>query len=295
LQTDLEDDGARYAALLCRASKTARTLVSRTNGRPLAGRASFIYARSAELAEIDVDVEAANGADAESIAFVALDMLETHWDAVLDGITGEELLRGHPEVWDQLMVDWPMGAYASIAADYLATLELPTNATVLEVGSGVGAVIRKRPDLQLGEYRRSDFNPFVMPRDLPGSLARYDFNEPGSWTGLDCVFGVNALHCAAAPLTTLGHLRNMIKPGGRLVLVEGANPTTKAGTPWALNHLFGLFDGWWDIGGFRTLSVWQDDLERAGFVSIGTQHYRAGAHHLGGLVWGIVPHRDEGT
>lgn len=295
LQTDLKQDSARYAALLCQASRTARALVSRANGRQLAGRASFIHARSTELAEIDVDVEAANGAEAEGIAFVALDMLETYWDAVLDGMTGEDLLREHPEVWDQLMVDWPMGDYASIAADYLATLYLPPDATVLEVGSGVGAVIRKCPSLQLGDYYRSDLNPFVLPRDLPGRIARYDFNGPGSWTDLDCIFGVNALHCAAVPLATLGYLRDMIRPGGRLVLVEGANPTTESGTPWALNHLFGLFDGWWDIGGFRALSVWQDDLERAGFVSIGTQLYRAGAHHLGGLVWGIVPHSDEGT
>jgi len=128
-----------------------------------------------------------------------------------------------------------------------------------------------------------------MPRDIPGKIARYDFNGPGTWTGLDCIFAVNALHCAAEPLVTLGHLRQMIKPGGRLVLVEGANPTTDAGTPWALNHLFGLFDGWWDVGGFRSLSIWKEDLKSAGFADVECQPYRAGGYRLGGIVCGTVP------
>jgi hypothetical protein len=120
---------------------------------------------------------------------------------------------------------------------------------------------------------------------MAGTVERYDFNEPGNWRDRDTIFAVNALHCARDKVATLGYLREMLREGGALVLGEG-RPYTDAGrTPWALNAFFGLFRGWWDIGGFVSRESWLAALREAGFTKIGFAVRRAGAHDLGGVIW----------
>ena len=114
-----------------------------------------------------------------------------------------------------------------------------------------------------GSFAR-DLQPFLLKRQrIAGTVERYDFNEPGTWRDLDTIFAVNALHCAKDKLATLRHLREMLRPGGALVLGEGRPYTDARGTPWALNTFFGLFRGWWDIGGFVSRDDWLAAL-RAG-------------------------------
>ena len=69
-----------------------------------------------------------------------------------------------------------------------------------------------------------------------------------------------------------------------LVLGEGQPKTNIEGTPWALNTFFGLFRGWWDIGGFLPREDWVAALEQAGFSDIRFAARRAGAHDLGGVI-----------
>jgi hypothetical protein len=114
----------------------------------------------------------------------------------------------------------------------------------------------------------------------------FDCEPPTELTGFDVIVGTNAVHCAADKLRTLGALRSMLSDGGVLLLAEGSNPTTTAGTPWALDAFFCAFDGWWDRGGFLTRWEWLSLLERAGFGRLGYSVLRAGRHDLGGVVWG---------
>lgn len=288
-------EGSEYLSLLHYASSTARRLIANGSPPSVQGRAGFIYNRCQELAKFAPDFGDTANQEPDGIAVEMLRLLEENWDEVTRGLTGEDILRRHAGLWDRLMYEWPMGAYAQIAADHLALLDLEHYPRVLEVGSGVGAVIRKRPELAFCEYIRSDLNPFVLPRNLPGKTARFDFNAAGEWNDLDMIFGVNALHCADDPAATLNHLADMLKPGGTLFIVEGENPTDPEGTPWALNHLFGLFDGWWNIGGFLTLEKWQHLFEEVGFVNVSARPYTSGVHRLGGLVTGLWPGTDDRT
>jgi hypothetical protein len=98
---------------------------------------------------------------------------------------------------------------------------------------------------------------------------------------------VNALHCAKDKVVSLRHLFDMMRPGGVLVLGEGRPYTDQTGTPWALNLFFGLFRGWWDIGGFVAREDWFATLREAGFSQPGFAARRAGAHDLGGIIWAV--------
>jgi hypothetical protein len=114
----------------------------------------------------------------------------------------------------------------------------------------------------------------------------YVFNDAGPWRDLDTFFAVFALHCAKDKDVTLRHLHGMLRPGGSVVLGEG-RPYTYDRTPWALNVFFGLFRGWWDIGGFIPREAWLAALRQAGFSHVGFAAWRAGNHDLGGTIWGV--------
>jgi SAM-dependent methyltransferase len=116
-------------------------------------------------------------------------------------------------------------------------------------------------------------------------VARYDFNEPGSWRDLDTIFAVNALHCAKDKVRTLRHLRDMLRSGGTLLLGEGIPYSGERQTPWPLNGFFGLFRGWWDVGGFLTRDDWLAAIHAAGFQKAGWAARRAGSYDLGGVIW----------
>jgi hypothetical protein len=101
------------------------------------------------------------------------------------------------------------------------------------------------------------------------------------------MFAVNALHCARDKTATLSHLHAMLREGGTLVLGEGQPRTDARATPWALNPFFGLFRGWWDVGGFLSRREWLRALRDARFTQVGFAARRAGAHDLGGVIWAV--------
>ena len=136
------------------------------------------------------------------------------------------------------------------------------------------------------DYLRTDKNPFLLRRDLPGRVEYYDFDTPPTQRNVDLVFAVNALHCAKDYRASLSHIHEMLRSGGTLLLAEGCPWTTVEAQPWALNILFCQFEGWWDRGGFRSRAEWISDLEEVGFRSIEWQSLQAGEHDLGGLIWG---------
>jgi SAM-dependent methyltransferase len=283
----MEENPKEYVDLLSAASVTAKCILAQTlTPNSLSGRARFIYERAQELADLELSSSVAP-VGWLGIGSDALHLLLSSWKAIAaQNLSGEELLRFRPQFWPRLMNEWPMGEYANLAVNFL-TKERPfRDRRILEVGAGIGAVSKRMPELGTAHYVRTDINPFIAPRGLPGRVAYYDFNKEGIWHGFDIIFGVNAMHCARNPSLSIRFLAEMLSTGGILLLAEGQPTTTPRGTPWALNHFFGLFDGWWNIGGFRDRRAWLDDLTAAGLQEVGYCPYVSGEHELGGLVWG---------
>lgn len=124
---------------------------------------------------------------------------------------------------------------------------------VLEVGAGTGAATATLLEaLPVGtEYVFTD----VSPRFVHEAIVRFanrtgfraatldverDPRDQGFELGsFDLIVAANVLHATADLRTTLGHLRDLLAPGGDLALLELA----LRGTWYDL--VFGLLDGWW--------------------------------------------------
>lgn len=117
-----------------------------------------------------------------------------------------------------------------------------------------------------------------------GRIFDFDAPPPDDLNDFAGIVATNAVHCAADPGRTLRWLRDLLAPGGVLVLAEGSSPTREDGRPWALDMLFSAFDGWWDRGGFRTRREWLALLAGQGFTELGSVRLAAGADDLGGVL-----------
>ncbi|HYS35977.1 MAG TPA: AMP-binding protein, partial [Pseudonocardiaceae bacterium] len=275
----------RYEELAAYARASAAAILAGPH-RPTTAQSARLYAHARELAAAarPVPVPGRRG-----VGHDALDVLVDYWPTLADGSgSGPDMMRRHPGLWRRLMVEWPMGSYAELMGEVLTAGDLLVG-RVLEVGTGVGNTTRLVADHVRGEFVWSDLIPDLVRRGRwPGQGIVLDFDQPPppGLAGFDTILATNAVHCAADKVRTLRWLRSMLADGGRLVLAEGANPTTADGSPWALDFWFDAFDGWWDRGGFRTRWEWLSLLEQAGFHHVGYSALRAGRHDLGGVVWG---------
>ena len=185
--------------------------------------------------------------------------------------------------WEALMVEAPMGDYATLASRFLLArgrLDLP----ILELGAGVGNLSRLIHPHVSASYYRTDGSSRFLQGEWGTEEMVVNFDEPLPGVRVDTVVAVNALHCAADVRVTLQHIHSVLNPGGMVVLGEGG-PQPEGERPWALDLVFGFLDGWWDRGGFRSRATWLDDLAAVGFKDRGYSELRAGRYDLGGLVW----------
>ena len=282
----VEEPPETYLALLGAARQVATQIV-KTSPDGLSGAAS--YMRRASQALLDaVPARDDDWLAAEGAIFECLRRVVAVWpDIAARKLEGEQVFSGDPGLWKRAMTEWPMGGFARMTADFMIEHGL-LGGKVLELGAGVGSCSALVAGHVTDRFIRTDVQPFLLKRQrIAGTVERYDFNEPGTWRDLDTIFAVNALHCAKDKLATLRHLREMLRPGGALVLGEGRPHTDARGTPWALNAFFGLFRGWWDVGGFVSRDGWLEALRAAGFARIGFAVRRAGVHDLGGVIWAV--------
>ncbi len=282
----VEEPPEPYLALLGAAGQLAAHIVE-TAPDGLTGAASYMRRASQEL----LDAVPAGDRDwlaAEGAIFECLRRVIAAWpDIAARKLEGEQVFSGDPGLWKRAMTEWPMGGFARLTADLMIEHQL-LGGKVLELGAGVGSCSALVAGHVTDRFIRTDLQPFLLKRQrIAGTVERYDFNAPGKWRDLDTIFAVNALHCAKDKLATLCHLREMLRQGGALVLGEGQPHTDAPGTPWALNTFFGLFRGWWDIGGFVSRDRWLAALRQAGFASLGFAVRRAGVHDLGGVIWAV--------
>lgn len=248
--------------------------------------AKFIYQEAKQISSVDHHIT--SNINKNCPAYTLITSIVEHWEKLARGkISGEDLIKMHKGLWMQLMNDWPMGEYAQFAAGFLKENALLTG-DILEVGAGVGNVSRLVYQDVDGNYTRTDLHDALLNKYSYSALQEsYDFNYPGRWKNLDTIFGVNALHCATNKEIAIFNLFDMLKEGGYLVIAEGSPVTIeKYQTPWALNYSFGLFQGWYDIGGFIKREAWMSYFKEVGFRSFGALKLRSGRHDLGGIIWG---------
>ncbi|MHB1132627.1 MAG: type I polyketide synthase [Chloroflexota bacterium] len=175
------------------------------------------------------------------------------------------------------------GLVSAAVATAIAGLAPGRAVRILEVGAGTGgttaAVLPLLPPDQ-AEYTFTDVSPLFAERARAkfkdfGSLrfATFDVEREPSAQGFlpqqyDIVLAANVLHATADLGQSLRHLRQLLAPGGLLVLLEGTGPQR-----W-VDITFGLTEGWWR---FRDLDrrpsypllspvQWQTLLAETGFT-----------------------------
>ncbi|MFP4731384.1 AMP-binding protein [Pasteurella multocida] len=287
------ENDIKYASLLSLAANYADKIISQIGGQPVTADSPAGYILR-EAQRLIAHRTAINGRNTNNLlvegtpAMRLQKMLVDNINSLLLGeVAGEDIVRKEKGLWTRLMCEWPMGAYARMTADFLIANRL-LEGKVLEAGAGVGNTTKLIADEINSDYIRTDYNTQILHKiSVPGHCEFYDFNQPGNWRDLDTIFSVNAIHCALDKQATLCHFYQMLKPGGTLVLGEGNNTTNSAGMPWALNGLFGLFDGWWNVSGFLQREEWLQMFIIAGFREWGYSQLRSGEHDLGGVLWAV--------
>lgn len=173
-----------------------------------------------------------------------------------------------------------LNAMLGLAVASLAEDRLPGTLRVIELGAGTGAtaaaVLRTAPQDSV-DYIFTDVAQLFLTRaaarfgtkiksrllDIERSPEQQGF-APGD---ADVVIAVNVLHATRNLIETLRNAHRLLKPGGKLLLIEACE-----------NHLwldlvFGLTDGWWRFSDIErrqqhpllSSASWQSILEEAGF------------------------------
>jgi len=163
---------------------------------------------------------------------------------------------------------------------------------ILEIGGGTaGLAAQVLPLLERGlhSYTFTDVSAGFFPGALQKLAAFpeveckiFDLEKPGTDQDLaagsfDFIIGTNVLHAVSDVHASLGHLRELLVPGGSLVFVDTATPQLWTET------VFGLTSGWWRFTD-RELRPDQPLLERAQWEKALIQAGFAEAASLPGLI-----------
>ncbi len=177
------------------------------------------------------------------------------------------------------------GALATAVQCAIAELPAPARLRVLEIGAGTGGtagyVLSVLP-VERTEYTFTDISPLFLERaatefaaypcverrllDIECEPAAQGF-EPGRH---DIVIAANVLHACSDLRAAVTHARDLLAPGGQLLLLEGGRPER-----W-VDLSFGLTEGWWRFTdtGLRkdypliNFAAWHTLLSELGFTEI---------------------------
>jgi acyl transferase domain-containing protein len=174
---------------------------------------------------------------------------------------------------------------ADLFAEFASAFEGVRPMRVLEVGAGTGgttAHILPRLNPRNTSFVFSDVSKLFLDRahakfsrDYPFLSTRlFDITRSSAEQGLeagsfDLIFATNVVHATPAVKPCVEHLRDLLAPGGALVLVEITNH------PYWFDIVFGLMDGWWKFEDrdrrpdhpLMTGRRWQSLLEECEFES----------------------------
>jgi acyl transferase domain-containing protein/NADPH:quinone reductase-like Zn-dependent oxidoreductase/ubiquinone/menaquinone biosynthesis C-methylase UbiE len=183
--------------------------------------------------------------------------------------------------------------YAQITR-YIAMLSHKNpNLNYLEIGAGTGGATvpvlegftnpdgsQTQPRLQSYTYtdissyfferaaeKFADYTPFMdfKKLDVEHDPEAQGF-EPGS---CDVIVAANVLHATSDIHRTMTHVRKLLRPGGRLILLEMTNRLLAASV------IFGTLPGWWNAseewrteGPLLTEAQWEETLRSTGFSGL---------------------------
>jgi SAM-dependent methyltransferase len=220
-------------------------------------------------------------------------------DEELDGYvagdrTPEDLIaRGGGRLWaafqahEPICAAWAQGAARAVAPRVAGR-------RVLELGAGTGGTtrllapaLRRCDELVISDVRQSFLDRIAA--GLPGvavTTAIVDVDDIDPSLGpFDVVYATNCLHVSRDPDGALARVRELLRPGGTLVLGEGSHYSKS--TPSPLSLVLSLFDGWWDAPrmrpGFLQPGQWLKALRAAGFPLAGAQTWSDAAREFGGV------------
>ena len=143
-----------------------------------------------------------------------------------------------------------------VVREMIATLPAGQTIRVLEVGAGTGGLtMHLLPQLPAdrSEYVFTDLSPLFLRaaeerfREFPFLRTRlFDVSQPAGEQDMeagafDLVVAANVLHATPRLRETLANVRQLLRPGEWLLLLEGANPPV-----WG-DMVFTLIDGWWSF------------------------------------------------
>ncbi|MEO6784696.1 MAG: beta-ketoacyl synthase N-terminal-like domain-containing protein, partial [Chthoniobacteraceae bacterium] len=179
---------------------------------------------------------------------------------LLDQLYGDGLYTSH----------W-MAAIAAAVQEAARHLPEGRGLRILEIGGGTaGLAAYVLPLLERGlhSYTFTDVSAGFFPAAMQKLAAFpeveckiFDIEKPGTAQDLaagsfDFIIGTNVLHAVSNVRAALGHLRELLTPGGSLVFMDTATPQLWTET------VFGLTGGWWRFTD-RDLRPHQPLLERA--------------------------------
>jgi acyl transferase domain-containing protein/acyl carrier protein/protein-L-isoaspartate O-methyltransferase len=179
-------------------------------------------------------------------------------DALRGAVGPLDLLFGDPDLLPCLYEKSPSARfYNTLLADEVARrcrAARGRRVRVLEIGAGTGATtasLLPRLDPGTTRYLFTDVSPAFLAR-ARREFSQYDFVEfslfdaerdgqaqglaPGSF---DIIVAANVLHATGHLREALTHVRDLLAPGGSLLLIEGTAPQR-----W-IDITFGLSEGWW--------------------------------------------------
>jgi 1-acyl-sn-glycerol-3-phosphate acyltransferase len=221
-----------------------------------AGTVSSERARAAELCERVLSESPENRAGLELLRRSGEQL-----DRILTGALDAREVLFNPAAalsWSRFFNETPWyGYYNGIVAEAVdsATEDVPlgTPLRILEIGAGTGgttASVLPRVVSRAAEYHFTDLSRLFLTqarerfRDQPlVHVAALDIEaNPIAQLGetpFDVIIAANVLHATADLQTSLRHVRQLLAPGGLLVLLELSRKTG-----W-LDLIFGITEGWW--------------------------------------------------
>ncbi|RDH39666.1 hypothetical protein BDQ94DRAFT_165354 [Aspergillus welwitschiae] len=209
-----------------------------------------------------------------------------------------EWLRGQTSIMEELRrddlltrfyQDYAFQAMTRSLADVVSQLAFRfPRMKILEVGAGTGSATREvinRIGRDYHSYTYTDISAAFFEAAESTFVANNDrfiyqvlnLEQDPTEQGFpehayDLIIASNVLHATTSLSKTMAHVRRLLKPGGRVVVMELIDPEDVV-----VSLIFGGFEGWWlgendgrPWGPMVSLDTWDEVLRNAGFGGLET-------------------------
>lgn len=218
-----------------------------------------------------------------------LDRVGKHLRAILSGEIPSLPLLLEDDLLNRFYMDGPLEASNVQAAEFVRLLaHNKPHMSILEIGAGTGGTtghilpaLEAHGEVLLDKYTYTDisagffehaatkFNKWIRHLEFKAlDISRDPVDQQFEVGTYDLIVASNVLHATPSIAVTLTNVRKLLKPDGRLVLVELTRATVAEGM------IFGTLSGWWASEDGRkgspclTRDGWREALCHASFDGI---------------------------